>query len=87
MFNRKQPRVAPPDDVRHADLIDLFLHADDTMRDALMLQVLENGQLKSSEADALIEQVRRLERVAGPRTPRTAVPGTEQPAAWGIDYP
>jgi hypothetical protein len=87
VFNRKQPQVAPPDDVQHADLIDLLLDADDTRRDMLMLQVLENGQLKRSEADALMAQVLRLERVAGPRTPRTGAPEAEHAAAWGIDYP
>jgi hypothetical protein len=53
----------------------------------LMLHVLESGQLKRSEADALMEQVQRLERVAGPRTPHTAATETEQAAAWGIAYP
>ena len=87
MFNRRQAQTAPPDDVKHADLIDLLLDADDTTRDMLMLHVLESGQLKRSEADALMVQVQRLERVAGPRTPRPAATETEQAAARGIAYP
>jgi hypothetical protein len=88
LFNRKQPQVVEQDDVPHADLIDLLLDADDNTRDHLMLQVLESGDLKRSEADALMAYVLRLERVAGPRTPRKAARTDEEPqAAWGIDYP
>lgn len=88
MFNRKQPQVVEQDDVPHADLIDLLLDADDNTRDHLMLQVLENGVLRRSEADALMAQVLRLERVAGPRTPPPPPRSdTEPQVAWGIDYP
>jgi len=88
LFNRKQPQVVEQDDVPHADLIGLLLDADDTTRDHLMLQVLETGVLKRSEADALMTHVLRLERVASPRSPRPAVRSdTEPQVAWGIDYP
>jgi hypothetical protein len=88
VFHRKHAQAAQSDDAQRADLVDLLLDADDTTRDHLMLQVLETGVLKRSEADALMAHVLRLERVAGPRTPRPAVRSdTEPQVAWGIDYP
>jgi hypothetical protein len=88
VFNRKHAQAAQSDDAQHADLVGLLLDADETTRDHLMLQVLENGVLKRSEADALMAHVLRLERVAGPRSPRPAARSdTEPQVAWGIDYP
>jgi hypothetical protein len=73
----------------HADLIDLLLDADETTRKQVMLQVLQSGAVRKSEAEELMAQVRRLERVAGPSSPLTtlAMPEQQPGAAWGIDYP
>lgn len=89
MFNHKQPQAARSDGVQHAELIDLLLDSDDLTRRQLMLQVLQTGAVKKSEAEELMAQVLRLERVAGPRSPGTTPtrPEQEPGAAWGIDYP
>lgn len=88
VFNRKHAQAAQLEDAQHADLVDLFLAADETTRAHLMLQIMEDGVMKRSEADALMAHVLRLERVAGPRSLRPAVRSdTEALVAWGIDYP
>ena len=61
MLSRKQTEVP------NADLIDLLLDADEPTRKLLIFQALQSGDLKKSEAEDLIAQVSRLERVAGPR--------------------
>jgi hypothetical protein len=86
VFNRKQPQAEPPDENEQADLIDLLLAADQPTRSQLMLQAVRSGTLSRADADELLAQVMRLERVAGPRTP-AATPSSEPQAAWGIDYP
>jgi hypothetical protein len=63
VFRRKRPQV------QEADLIDLLLAADEPTRRLLMLQVLQSGTFTKSEAEQLMAQVVRLERVAGPRRP------------------
>jgi hypothetical protein len=65
VLHRKNPEVA------HADLIDLLLDADEPTRRLIIFQALQTGVLKRSEAESLIAQVGRLERIAGPR-PETA---------------
>ena len=60
MLSRKQTEVP------NADLIDLLLDADEPTRKLLIFQALQSGDLKKSEAEDLIAQVSRLERVAGP---------------------
>ena len=50
-----------------ADLIDLLLDADEETRKLLIFQALQTGVVKKSEAEEVIAQVVRLERVAGPR--------------------
>jgi hypothetical protein len=54
-----------------------------------MLQVLQSGAVRKSEAEELMAQVLRLERVAGPRSSlaTVAMPEQQPEAAWGIDYP
>jgi hypothetical protein len=61
VLSRKQTEVP------NADLIDLLLDADEPTRKLLLFQALQSGALKKSEAEDLIAQVSRLERVAGPR--------------------
>jgi hypothetical protein len=61
VLKRKQPE-AP-----HADLIDLLLDADEETRKLIVFQALQTGTLKKSEAEDLIAQVVRLQRIAGPR--------------------
>jgi hypothetical protein len=60
--------------VPNTELIDLLLDADESTRKVILFQALQTGQLKKSEADALIAQVARLERAASPRptTPESA---------------
>jgi hypothetical protein len=57
---------------RQADLIDLLLDADEPTRKLILLQALQAGVVKKSEAEEMIAQVERLERVAGPRTTKVA---------------
>lgn len=83
MFSRKQPLVQH---VEHSDLIDLLLDADDGTRRLLMAQAIQSGALNRSEADNVMAQAARLERVAGPRVSEPR-PKPEPPVAWGIDYP
>jgi hypothetical protein len=89
VFNHKQPQPARSDGVRHAELIDLLLDSDELTRRQLILQVLQTGAVRKSEAEELMAQVLRLKRVAGPRSPATTPVRAEQEpgAAWGIDYP
>jgi hypothetical protein len=80
VFNRKQVQFEP------SDFIDLLLDADEATRRQLVFQAVQSGTLSRSEADDLMAQTTRLERVAGPRLTEPteeAVPQT----AWGIDYP
>lgn len=56
--------------VPHADLIDLLLDADEPTRKLLMLQALQTGMIKKSEAEKVAAQVARLERAGAPRGSR-----------------
>ena len=64
VFNRKPPEVP------QADLIDLLLDADEPTRKLLVFQALQTGTLRKSEAEEVMAQVMRLERVAAPRDPK-----------------
>ena len=64
MFKRKLPEVP------QADLIDLLLDADEPTRKLLVFQALQTGTLRKSEAEEVMAQVMRLERVAAPRDPK-----------------
>jgi hypothetical protein len=57
---------------RQADLIDLLLDADEPTRKLILFQALQTGVVKKSEAEEIIAQVARLERVAGPHTAKVA---------------
>ena len=57
-----------PPEVPHADLIDLLLDSDEPTRKLLIFQALQTGTLRKSEAEELVAQVVRLERVAGPHS-------------------
>jgi hypothetical protein len=83
VFNRKQPQV---EHVGHTDMIDLLLDADAATRRQLVAQAIETGALSRIEAEDLMAQAARLERVAGPRRLASATEPESQPA-WGIDYP
>ena len=80
MFNRKQVQFEP------SDFIDLLLDADEATRRQLVSQAVQSGTLSRSEADDLMAQAARLERVAGPRLAEPKAEAVPQ-AAWGIDYP
>jgi hypothetical protein len=86
LFNRKQGQAQDADEDLEADVIDLLLAADEPTRRQLMLRAVESGALSRAEADQLLAQVLRLERVAGPRT-SAEQPASEAQPAWGIDYP
>lgn len=89
MFNLRHSLVTKSNSIAHADLIDLLLDADETTRKQMMLEALQSGDVRKSEAEELMAQVLRLERVAGPRSQLTtvAMPEQQPEAAWGIDYP
>jgi F420-dependent methylenetetrahydromethanopterin dehydrogenase len=89
VFNLRHSLVIKSNPIAHADVIDLLLDADETTRKQVMLQVLQSGAVRKSEAEELMAQVLRLERVAGPRSSPTtvAMPEQQPEAAWGIDYP
>ncbi len=78
MLIGKGPKVPQVEEVPHADLIDLLLDADEPTRRLIVFQALQDGSLKKSEAEDVIAQVARLERVAAPRP---AQPRAEAQAA------
>ena len=75
MRNRKTPQVP------HADLMDLLLDSDEPTRKLLVFQALQAGTLKKSDAEAVMAQVARLERCAGPTSKAESTVQAEVQAA------
>lgn len=67
MVFKKQPSGEESRQDEQSDLVEKLLNADEIERRQLLLEALQTGKLKKSEASDLLRLVERLESISGGR--------------------
>jgi len=65
IFGRGQSQGSAPRTGSQDELVDRLLYADELAQRLVLLEALQSGQLRKSEAGDLLRLVERLESVAG----------------------